>query len=341
MKRFEALYECLETELNTLNYSYQKPAALAKTIQKASSFYIEKKGQSPWEDKDFTAAYLAHFLPMNIMRIIEVIERLKNTSFNINQIVDFGAGPLSFLIASMIFNDKGTNEYFYIEPGKRSSEIGSKIAKDLALKLNLNLPSEIKKINHSELSFLYKTHSLVLSYSLNEIEEFPADFLNFNNLIIIEPSTQSQSRNLLQLRKSLIQKEFHIHAPCTHDKNCPLLEKSKKDWCFDRTHIEIPELAKNLYQILSFDTQQLTFSYLCLSKSKPVNALEKLRVVGDWQDEKGKKKIMICRNEDREFISVLKKNKDTFLAQRGDLIPLDFKYEIKSNELRLSPGQRD
>jgi ribosomal protein RSM22 (predicted rRNA methylase) len=164
---------------------------------------------------------------------------------------------------------------------------------------------------------------------------------------------QEISRKLLAFRQQGLTKNFKPLAPCTHADQCPMLLHSKKDWCFDRTSIAIPELAKNLYKILPFETKHLTYSYTLLSQKKAQgqnedkiqnNGIEDLkqvnsegRIVGDWQQEKGKRKVMMCRSSEREFISLLKKSSSKSITgfSRGDKISLDFDYEIKGNELRL------
>lgn len=324
------LYEVLEETLNELGFSYKKPGNLAKNILEASSYFIQEKGVSPWQTKEFQGAYIAHFLPMNIFRWFKAFERMEEIGKPLMSYMDFGAGPLTFRIAHFLKYQTLDINYDYIEKEKISAQWGEKILTRL-----------IKKINTQD---LYKGGSagkaLVLSYSLNELQTIPSFFWSYEDLIILEPSTQNISRNLLKFREMAIEKGYQVLAPCLHSLKCPMLHESKKDWCFDRTSIELPLFVQDLYKVLPFDTHFLTFSYLWLTQRKEFRKTDAdFRMVGDWQKEKGKDKIMVCRSEDREFLSILKKdkasNKDLQKLQRGELLSLGSTFEKKGNELRL------
>jgi ribosomal protein RSM22 (predicted rRNA methylase) len=347
------LYNALDEQLKVLGLTYQKPSGLSKSILETSAFFIQKKGASPWKNPGFQAAYIAHFLPMNIIRWLKVFDRIESQGFEeLDSFLDFGSGPLTFKLAYYLKYQEFKPEYNFIElesiPIKIGSEIFKSIAKQLGDIKNENLSPSIKSLNLGDIS-PKKQSTLVLSYSLNELKDIPEKFWEFENIIILEPSTQEISRSLLEFRAQAVEKDFKPIAPCTHSGACPMLTHSKKDWCFDRTHFEIPNIAHNLYKILPFEKKHLTFSYLWLSQKETPKSQEKnlneeiisdiskrpLRFVGDWQKEKGKEKIMICRSSEREFLSQLKKTKNPIHHNRGDQTNLDFEYEIKGNELRI------
>lgn len=329
----QALYESIELELLSLGYTYQKPSLLAKAILQSSEYFINRQGTSPWQSKDFTAAYIAHFLPMNIFRWLKAFDRMKELKFeDLNNFYDFGAGPLTFKLAHLLKFRKLNIFYTFKEPFPEATQIGQNIYNSLLGKLKLSNKNstdiQSEKVSTEE--------TLILSYSLNELVEIPKTFWNYKNICILEPSTQKISRQLLEFKESSKLHDFSPIAPCTHCEKCPLYFESKKDWCFDRTHIQIPKLAQELYKLLPFDTSTLTFSYLWISKDKPSYNSNDFRVVGDWQKEKGKKKIMICRSSQREFISLLNRQEsfDKNIS-RGDHESLDFEFELKGNELRI------
>lgn len=329
----QALYESIEHELLSLGYSYQKPSLLAKAILQSSEYFINRQGTSPWQSKDFTAAYIAHFLPMNVLRWLKAFDRMKELKFEaLNNFYDFGAGPLTFKLAHLIKFQKTEIIYNFNEPFPEAAMIGQKLYNSLIGKLKINH----KNSTDTKSIITNSDETLILSYSLNELTEIPKTFWNYKNICILEPSTQKISRQLLEFKETSKLYDFSPIAPCTHCEKCPLYFESKKDWCFDRTHIQIPKLALELYKLLPFDTSTLTFSYLWISKNKPSYNSNDFRVVGDWQKEKGKKKIMVCRSSQREFISLLNRqeNFDKNIA-RGDRESLDFEFEVKGNELRI------
>ena len=117
-----------------------------------------------------------------------------------------------------------------------------------------------------------------------------------------------------------------------------MLTHSQKDWCFDRASIDLPSQALGLYKHLPFDQEQATFSYLLLSQEEkpPSTSASWARVVGDTLKEKGKTRTMICRDERREFLAVLKKQKLDLKLHRGEAIKIPESTEIKGNELRIT-----
>lgn len=334
----QILYSAIEEQLNRLGLTYQKPSGLSKGILATSEHFIQKKGPSPWTNPAFQASYLAHFLPMNVFRWLKVFERLENLGhYPLSSALDFGAGPMTFRIAYALKYPEKNMDYAVMEVNDTPLKLGESLLSSLGKKL---APMTKYKTSHLQtLDVKYET--LILSYSLNELKKIPDEFWSFKNILILEPSMQEVSRELLQVRADALTKNFKALAPCLHSEKCPMLLHSKKDWCFDRVKISIPDMAKPLYKSLPFETKHLTYSYLLLSQnfepSIPIKSLDEVRAVGDWQKEKGKSKIMVCRSESREFISLLKKTKsdlDTGLS-RGDKVALDFDYEIKGNELRI------
>lgn len=349
------LYKALEEQLNQLGLTYQKPSGLSKGILESSQHFIQQLGPSPWTKPVFQASYIAHFLPMNVFRWLSLMSRLEEQKLNpFDSVLDFGAGPLTFRIAMALKYPEKNLNYAYVELSDNPIKIGEAILQSIQKSLSPNQKAYAS--NKTKLTKDMPFETLVLSYSLNELTITPEEFWSFKNILILEPSMQDVSRKLLELREQAFTKNFKPLAPCTHADQCPMLLNSKKDWCFDRTTIEIPDIARNLYKILPFETKHLTYSYLLLSQNKShdlkamnknnnndnqaeVHSLKNTvgRIVGDWQQEKGKRKIMLCRSSEREFISLLKKSSASANTGfgRGDKISLDFDYEIKGNELRL------
>ncbi len=333
------LYASIDEQLRGLGFSYQKPAGLSKSILEASRYFISNAGPSPWENKNFQAAYIAHFLPMNTLRWLKLFERMEKSDLNFGKnFLDFGAGPLTFKIAYHLkYPDKDIS-YSYVEKDDLPVYLGEKILSSI-YKHTGRTGVQSKKENQLEITDKQGI-TLVLSYSLNELDSVPSAIWDFDQILILEPSNQQTSRSLIELRAKAIEKGFSPKAPCLHAEQCPMLAHSKKDWCFDRAHIQLPDLTKPLYKNLPFKTNYLTFSYLYLTKEDLKKNIRKFRAVGDWQKEKGKEKIQICRSSSKEFISNLKKNKKAFKKLtdfgRGDLKDFSFDYEIKGNELRIS-----
>ena len=154
--------------------------------------------------------------------------------------------------------------------------------------------------------------------------------------MILEPSTSQDGRKLLETRRLLLEKGYSIWAPCTHQLNCPLLTHSKNDWCHDRVHVSSPDWFLELESHLPMKNKTVTTSYLLARKRKAPEFLQKkARLTGDTLEEKGKTRQLICRNEQREFLTWMHKNIEPQTLARGELIDLPQDFEVKSNELRL------
>jgi hypothetical protein len=96
---------------------------------------------------------------------------------------------------------------------------------------------------------------------------------------------------------------------------------SKNDWCHDRIHLSPPQWLVSIENHLPFKNRTLTFSYLLASQQAAPESRQ-IRLVGDQLQEKGKSKQLICRNDQREFLTWLHRDGEIPELYRGDLIDL-------------------
>lgn len=318
------------------NLPSEKLQVIADSILQLSDFYIQNpQAETPWNQKYCQIAYRHYYFPLNYFRCEKVIERGLQVDFfqNLTHFIDWGAGP-------------GTASLALAQSEKLKPQIKKQILFDLS-QTTLYSFSDLHKvlINKDYLDFLdlrtenlnKQNSCLVFSYSLTEINEWPAGWDQQEALMILEPSTSQDGRKLLNLRKDLMDRGYSIWAPCVHQLNCPLLLHSKNDWCHDRAHIQAPLWFKELEQLLPMKNKTVTMSYLLARKSKPSKDLAtKARLTGDSLNEKGKTRQLICRGEQREFLTWMHKNIEPQILARGELIYLPTDFIVKSNELRLS-----
>jgi hypothetical protein len=318
----------IESQLNDLDYSLKSPKDLASAILKASDAYQSTESTSNWSNKNFKAAYLAYFMPLNYIRSLKVIDEAKKFNFfeQTNEIIDFGCGPGTATKALLNDNDL-----------KFQSITGIDTVTALSDYYTLGLPYQIAAQFSTKAPNTIKEKSLlILSYTLNELKETPSWFFKNDKIILIEPSTKQASHHFQIFRDELLKNDFQILAPCPHHLQCPL-SLSKKDWCHDRVYWNKPDWFDNLEKLLPIKNNSLTFSYLIASK-KHIEKDSYIRVVGDAQIEKGKTKWMICQNSEREFMSFLKRDGKAPLIYRGDRIQLSH-TEKKGNEIRFNHQQ--
>lgn len=313
----------------------EKLQLIADSVLMLSDYYIKNpQAETPWQQKYCQIAYRHYYLPLNYIRCEKVIERGLQVDFfeNLTHFIDWGAGP-------------GTASLALAKSEQLKTQIKKQVLFDLS-KSTLNSFSDLHTdlVNKDYFDFLdlqtpypnKQNSCLVFSYSLTELDELPAGWDEYEALMILEPSTSQDGRKLLNLRQELITGGYSIWAPCTHQLNCPLLTHSKNDWCHDRAHVKAPKWFNDLEQLLPMKNKTVTTSYLLARKRKPAESIKsKARLTGDSLDEKGKTRQLICRNDQREFLTWMHKSIEPQTIARGELIDLPTDYEIKSNELRI------
>lgn len=327
----ENLEQKINEKLGRYNLALTNSIKIADAVLFMSDFYIDNpESPTPWNERLTWIAQLAYYFPLNYLRNHAVVEELKQ-QIDLNtfsKIIDFGAGLGT---SSWCFKNAGFKNKIY------------QFERESKLK-NIWDEAQFEWVNTEE--HLYKhidRNTLgVFSYSITEINNFLPLLEKFNYLMILEPSTQDDGRKLMELRSKLIEKGFHILAPCTHQGVCPLLSSSKKDWCHDRIHFNKPGWFQKIENQLPIKNDTLTFSYLLaekknLKKSEIQTNNQKIaRLTGDLLNEKGKSRQLVCMNDERLFLTWMHKTTDVQDIGRGSLVELPENTKPISNELRIT-----
>tara|TARA_B100000749_G_scaffold28537_1_gene20091 strand:+ start:88724 stop:89764 length:1041 start_codon:yes stop_codon:yes gene_type:complete len=297
------------------------------------SDHFQSNLPTPWDHPTFSKTYNLYFLPLNILRLRHVIGRLIPTGFfeGIDTIVDFGSGPGT---GSLSFENTGlVNQILNYEP----VEAPKKTHRMFQKKGVLEISNQWLEKEADILPWIKKESCLLLmSYSLNELPKLPEWIYTAKNLLIVEPSTHQKGRPLLELRQKLIDTPSHlVWGPCTHQQQCPLLVHSKKDFCHDRVKPKLPEeWSHSIEKNIPIKNNTLTMSYLATSHRTPPT-LDRSRITGDPQKQKGKTLQMVCSDSKRQFLCWMDKNKNYQLIPRGELIENSFSSKPVSHELRV------
>jgi small ribosomal subunit Rsm22 len=327
--RFE---EYLEKRLQSLGHSLKEPQKLAEAIRKLSNIFLRGGDFGDyWEVADHRAAYVSYFSVLNFLRARAVIEeaRLRGFLSSIKSLADWGcgAGAATWALLAEWREGKIPEIHGYDQSPSALKEYHE------WLKL-FEIKTTSARLEFSDLTKV-KADTILTSYMLNEIEKWPQIPPFISRIIIIEPSTHQAGRKLLQWREDMLKEKWYAWGPCTHQKDCPLLVQSGKDWCHHRINWNKPEWFYDLEKFLPMKNETLTLSYLLLSRDKPKENLEGIaRIVGDEQEEKGKTRQMICRGPGREFLSWLHRDQISLKLKRGDLVEIG-DVEPRGNELRV------
>ena len=318
-----ALENHVSKALAKLGLSLQQSEKLAESIVRLSDFYIQNpERETPWSERWAQVAYLVYFHPLNLARNILAIQRGHAVGFfdGLEHVLDFGAGLGS---ASQALQAKtNLSRFNLIEPSQ------------VCWNLIENQWRYVQDYQKNEVSHDPGKTLSVFSYALTELASLPDWILENEALMILEPATSEDGRRLLQVRQALIASGFYIWAPCTHQRDCPLLSQSKTDWCHDRAHMTAPEWFVNIEKHLPFRNNTITTSYLLARKKRPKEILSQVRLVGDHLNEKGKSRQMICRGPEREFLSWLHRHGPPPIYPRGELIDMP-SVTVRGRELRV------
>ncbi|MGE0634382.1 MAG: small ribosomal subunit Rsm22 family protein [Pseudobdellovibrionaceae bacterium] len=303
---------------------------IAECVKRLSDFFIDNPlGETPWKESWAQIAYISYFAPLNFLRNQAVVAEAKQRNFfhGLETLTDFGAGLGS---AAWAINEQHSfKKTTLIEKAEACRNLQTKFLSELNFSQQATVKSDPPQ--KALCSF---------SYSLTELKALPKWALQFEALMIVEPSTRDDGRKLGDIRNQLIQAGYSIIAPCTHQKACPLLTQSKTDWCHDRIHIELPEWMQDVEKNLPFKNQTLTMSYLLARKKdsfKTQDLSNFARLVGDALVENGKTRQLHCRGENREFIAWMHRHFPKYPGlDRGILLNIsELALEEKGLELRV------
>lgn len=301
-------------------FTEEQKIQISEAVLNLSKHFQHPEGRvTPWSDPNIRLGYRFYFFPLNLARglsLMKSLDQLVDSPFSSLFDIGAGFGNLKFL----------QQESLYLLDGTVTEVEQSRSPLTSALKeIPINIPEK---------------STAFFSFSWVEMKT-PIQTLNqFEHLIFLEPSTSVVARKLMSLRQELIDCGYTILAPCTHLKNCPLLTQSKTDWCHDRVHFEKPEWFKDLENRLPMKNDTLTYSYLVASKTKAQTSHGYTRVIGDTLKEKGKTRQAICFDDQRRFLSWLKRDhKNPEALDHGSLIAFE-NAEEKASELRVTPLTR-
>ncbi len=153
-------------------------------------------------------------------------------------------------------------------------------------------------------------------------------------LIIVEPALRETTRALHVVRDAVIEAgDAHVFAPCTRKgAPCPALA-DERDWCHEDRPFSPPPRLGWLIRQIGLRREGLKFAYLTLRRESaeqvPVEVGRRaLRVVSGPLDQKGTVQRIVCGEEGRVHLRVLKRdrtdqNRALGEARRGDVLVLD------------------
>lgn len=281
---------------------------LANKVKELSDYFTKLQCDRPefyLMDKSLLAAYVAYFLPSNLLKISKPLNELfchpliDLAKYRKVEILDLGSGPGTATIGliNYLYREvKNLKEEFYLkitltDHVAKSLQEAETLIRDflkhifepVAPLIKVEIETVVtdiylfvaKKKNRRKYDFIIMSNSLgeldnkegKLIQKVDLIKSLSRDYIKDDgSLIVIEPALKTNSRMLLMLRDEIILAgDLNVYSPCTTSGTCGALEK-KRDWCHEAYEWDQPMIVNEIDKRTGFDKSRLKFSYLVLRK---------------------------------------------------------------------------
>lgn len=265
---------------------------LATGVRRLSGFLTTERENLPSDymtRPEYLTAYLHYFMPWNIYRQARLLQGLDFSLKSGATILDFGAGPLTFLQAMWLARPhmRG-NEYTYV--GFDRSESALQAGRGLFDGLSGGDNKGWKIQTERQLGAARKSAPadlIVAGNFINELnpprsahgEEVSTEDLLLHRwggllkpdaaILVIEPGTRSSSKQLVRLRESALTMGWNVVAPCVHEGECAMPGNRGSAWChFNFTPVDIPEWLFKFSRKVKLPKERASLSFLLLTRGE-------------------------------------------------------------------------
>lgn len=347
--RFKWSLEWLEAVFTKLGLDIsdrQHIKSIASAIKKLSDTFIDQTGtkpvsnrnppaQSRWlygNDNLLRTAYAAYYLPVNVPKIVEILESMWFRWDTVQHILDIGSGPGTAAVACLIARVRAgltsPIDITVCDHSRDFLELSKKII--ILFRRILNIPgddrfflfdlsSDSDKRDHAYLKTGYD-----LALAANIIAEIPeiasarlADFFAGlvnpgGHVVFLEPARRQPARHVTAIRDELTHHGWNVLYPCPASYPCPLMS-DRKDWCHHRLFWQAPEHISAIDRLIGMEKNLLNFTGFILEKPletdlKPVESEAfncdqnqigvrvclPCRVISDVRPQKGRYCVHVC-----------------------------------------------
>jgi ribosomal protein RSM22 (predicted rRNA methylase) len=296
-------------------------------------------GESYLARPELLHAYSLYYLPRSYVQARLAFRHLEANASAIRRVLDLGSGPGPLLLAAQDAFGLARNE---------SSELFAVDHDPKALQLARELTGARTRTAQSELPQLPATlkgqqFDLVsLGLVVNELFKGRPDAVERRaswlreqvwplvapggHLVLIEPALKETGREALQLRDRLVASNLEVVAPCSRQGACPALLK-ERDWCHAGVRFEPPSALRAIGRSVGIDPSDLRFSYFIFREQRknaqamPISPLaERLRVVSELLEEKGRKKLWVCGERGRVLLDRQDKHRSDSNSVMDELV---------------------
>lgn len=282
------------------------------------------------DDPQLLAGYVAFFLPRSVHQIASILGELDRSP---RRVLDLGCGPGAATAAAL---GAGAEKVVAVDHAPRAVELVERLHGDRVVTSVANL--ETVKI--SSCIEEHQIDTVVVSHAINELftsgntvekrTDWIADGAKAlgpdGRFIIIDPALRETSRDLLEVRDSLVARGVEVLAPCLHQQACQALDKAT-DWCHAERPWNPPQLVREIADAVGVRDDVAKMTYLVLGAGAPEHPPNRYRVVSEPLHTKGRLRYFGCGTSGR--ISIIMKERDAKRSgsefaelERGDVIEI-------------------
>lgn len=274
----------------------------AERIAEFSASYVAC--QSPAiRSEDDAAAYALYYLPINLVKVLHLLQRCPaDIKTRPLRVLDFGCGPGTASLALLESFPLPTT-LTLVDRSPAMLTMSSKLLNAWSLMKNIALVpfSAVLTLETSQ------EYDLILACNvLNELSNLEQERLcdkllsqlsSNGVLLLLEPALQSSTRQLMQLRDTLLLKHRNLVPlfPCTHRDACPMLRESGEDWCHGTLQWTAPPLVNQFDSILGFNKHRIKYASLILQRDGHIP--EGMRVIGESSKGRAGTEALLCGAE--------------------------------------------
>ncbi|MBD65564.1 MAG: hypothetical protein CME62_10175 [Halobacteriovoraceae bacterium] len=299
---------------NNLLTSTLSEAKLVQKIHTLSQNFTQSRERISdyLTDPALISAYTYFYLPTNMAKMPVILDKLgkRIEDFNDYEIIDYGCGPGTYLMA-LLANGIKAKRLVGVETAELMRKQAQKLFQTFHPEENIELLSAYKEQENS----IDQKKLLIFSHSANEMSEIEVKEIikkiNPKEVLFIEPGTKSFFTKMKSLRTHLIENTFHALYPCPSNHPCPM---SDQDWCHQILKVSLDDDVKRLCQLVKRDRlyQPVSLFYFAQSSDRGDQGLK--RVVQVFEETKFSLEFNLCESSattnQLTHLQLMKKNLD-------------------------------
>ncbi|MEH0862704.1 small ribosomal subunit Rsm22 family protein [Halobacteriovorax sp. DPLXC-1] len=256
--------------LNSLLNPKLNKQQLGKLVQiQSQQFTSERKNlKENYSNEDLISAYTAFYFPTNAYKLDFLFSQLSEESLSAiseTTIIDIGCGPgtYTYAAANLLPNVK---EFIGVDESELMLKQAKKLNDEYFKEDRVFFKNRVPQIENSTLIFGNSLNEMGMKVAFKLIKNLKPKFI-----ICIEPGTKEVFKEVLELRRKLLNLEYKVNYPCMGQGSCPLQETD--DWCHQSIKVSLDYELESLSQVAKLDRKVMPATihlYSLSDENKPV-----------------------------------------------------------------------